>query len=118
MDDLRFALTYLRSHGEEKSGQQLRMKLREKGIGREVVEEAFEAFREERLEQMGDAFEEAEHTALRRQICRKVKGAGNFTQKDIQKLYASLYAKGFSGTDIRSVLKNFVSGDVPEDHME
>lgn len=118
VDDLRFALTYLRSHAEEKSGQQLRMKLKEKGIGREVVDEAFEAFREERLEQMGDAFEEAEHTALKKQICRKVKDPGALTQKDIQKLFSSLYAKGFSGADIRKVFKAYFSENVPDDGVE
>lgn len=117
VDDLRFALTYLRSHAEEKSGQQLRMKLKEKGIGREVVDEAFEAFHEERIEQMGDAFEEAEHTALRKQICRKVKNPADLAPKDIQKLFASLYAKGFSGADIRKVFQTCFLGDVPEDDI-
>lgn len=118
VDDLRFALTYLCSHAEEKSRFQLVAKLKEKGIGREVIDEAFEVFREERIAQMGEAFEEAELTALRRQIARKTKAPAALTQKEIQKLTASLCAKGFRGADIRDVLKDLVSKDIPEMDME
>ncbi len=89
-----------------------------KGIGREVIDEAFEVFREERIAQMGEAFEEAELTALRRQIARKTKAPAALSQKEIQKLTASLCAKGFRGADIRDVLKDLVSTDIPEMDME
>lgn len=114
VDDLRFAVTYLRSHEEEKSRLQLSMKLKEKGIGREVVDEAFDTVREERMEQMGEEFEEAELTALRRQIVRKVKNPSSLTEKEVQKLVASLYAKGFRSTDIREVLGRAFLEDMPE----
>lgn len=103
VDDLRFAITYLRSYEEEKSRLQLSMKLKEKGISREVAEEAFEALREERMECIGEEFEEAETVALRRQIAKKTKNAA-LSEKDAAKLTASLAAKGFSVSDIRSML--------------
>lgn len=118
VDDLRFAVTYLRSHAEEKSGFELTAKLKEKGIGREVVDEAFEAFREERLALMGEAFEEAELTALRRQIARKAKAPASLTGRELQKLTASLCAKGFRAQDIRGILKDLVSADISETDME
>lgn len=118
VDDLRFAVTYLRSHGEEKSRLQLLTKLKEKGIGREVIDEAFETVREERLEQMGESFEEAELTALRRQIARKVKSPAVLAQKDAQKLAASLYTKGFRGEDIRRVLGAQFLADAPGHDVE
>lgn len=114
VDDLRFAAAYLRSHEEEKSRLQLSMKLREKGIDREVADEAFDAVRAERMERMGEEFEEAELAALRRQIARKVKNPSSLTEKEIQKLVSSLYAKGFRSADIRSVLKQALSEDTPE----
>ncbi|MDE7211875.1 MAG: RecX family transcriptional regulator [Lachnospiraceae bacterium] len=118
VDDLRFAVTYLRSHEEEKSRLQLSMKLKERGIAREVVDEAFETVYEERLERMGEDFEEAELTALRRQVGRKVKNPATLTQKDVQKLTASLCAKGFRGADIRRVLGALFSGEIPENDIE
>lgn len=117
VDDLRFAVTYLRTHEEEKSRLQLSLKLKEKGIEREVVEEAFETVREERMEQMGEAFEEAELTALRRQASRKVKNPSSFTEKEIQKLVAALYAKGFHSADIRTVLGSMLSEQMAETDM-
>lgn len=104
VDDLRFAITYLRSYEEEKSRLQLSMKLKEKGILREVADEAFEVVREERKERMGEEFEEAEIVALRRQIAKKTKNAAP-SKKDSAKLFASLAAKGFSSSDIRSIFK-------------
>lgn len=104
VDDLRFAITYLRSYEEEKSHLQLLMKLKEKGILREVADKAFEMVREEREERMGEEFEEAEIVALRRQIAKKTKSAA-LSKQDAAKLFASLAAKGFSPSDIRSMFK-------------
>lgn len=118
VDDLRFAVTYLRSHNEEKSRLQLTTKLKEKGIAREVIDEAFETVSEERMEQMGEDFEEAEITALRRQVRRKTADPLSLAPKEIQKLTASLYAKGFRGADIRKVLGAQAFRDIPENDME
>ncbi|MDE7327932.1 MAG: recombination regulator RecX [Lachnospiraceae bacterium] len=108
VDDLRYAVTYLRAHGEEKSRIQLFMKLKEKGIPREVADEAFETVRAERMELYGEEFEEAEITALRRQIAKKVKDPAALSEKEAAKLMASLAAKGFSLRDIRDVLGTVV----------
>ena len=103
VDDLRLAAAYIRASQEEKSRRQLTVKLTEKGVSREVIEEAFEIVCEERLEVMGDEFEEAEITALRRLIAKKSKNQTSFSEKDRQKLMASLYAKGFRQADITKV---------------
>ena len=104
VDDLRYAVNYLRSRQEEKSRQYLKMKLSEAGVSRDVIDEAFETVREERMEQMGDAFEEAELTALRRAVLRK-KGSGELSDQERQKLMKSLYSKGFHSADVARVLR-------------
>lgn len=108
VDDLRYAATYLRSHQEEKSRLELTMKLKQKGIVGEVIEEAFEMVRTERMELLSDDFEEAEITALRRQVAKKVKDSASLSNKEISKLVASLGAKGFSVRDIRDVIGSVV----------
>lgn len=104
LDDFRYAATFLRAKQEEKSKRQLIMKLAEKGISREVMDEAFEAVRQERMELMGDEFEEAELSAIRRLIRKKTKSSDLLSDKERQKLAASLYAKGFRSSDIRQVI--------------
>lgn len=103
VDDLRLAASYIRAGQEEKSRRQLTVKLTEKGVSREVIEEAFEIVCEERLEVMGDEYEEAEITALRRLIAKKSKNQTVFSEKERQKLMTSLYAKGFRQADIARV---------------
>ncbi|MDE7298967.1 MAG: recombination regulator RecX [Lachnospiraceae bacterium] len=105
VDDLRFAVNLLRSRQEEESSRRLSMRLNEKGISREVIEEAFDTVREERIELMGDAFEEAEQTALRRQIRRRTSDPASLSEKERQKLMAALYARGFRSSDITAALR-------------
>lgn len=105
VDDLRFAVTFLRSKQEEESSRRLAMRLGEKGISREVIQEAFDMVREERIELMGDEFEEAEQTALFRQIRRRTSNPSELTEKERQKLMAALYARGFRSSDITAALR-------------
>ncbi len=77
----------------------------------EVIEEAFEMVRTERMELLSDDFEEAEITALRRQVAKKVKDSASLSNKEISKLVASLGAKGFSVRDIRDVIGSVVGGN-------
>lgn len=104
VDDFRYAAGMIRAREEEKSRQQIMMKLMEKGISREVTAEAFEAVRQERMELMGDDFEEAEISAIRKLVMKKTKAPAELSDKERQKLMASLYAKGFRSSDIKQVL--------------
>ncbi len=105
IDDLRFAMKQVRSLQEEKSSLQIRMKLQEKGISRDIIEEAFVAVQEEREEELGEEYEPAELTAIRKLVQRKVPKEGLMPEEQSRKLAASLYQKGFDGNLIRRVLK-------------
>lgn len=106
IDDFRYAARVIRAGQEEKSKKQIMMKLLEKGISRDVAEEAFELVRQERMELQGDDFEEAELSAIRKLVQKKAAGCiDSLTEKERQKIMASLYAKGFSGNYIRQVLQ-------------
>lgn len=104
IDDFRFATRLIRAGQEEKSKKQIMAKLAEKGISRGVVDEAFELVRQERMELLGDGFEEAELSAVRRIIHKKARDLESLTEKDRQKIMASLYARGFPAAYIRQVM--------------
>lgn len=105
IDDLRYAMKQIRSLQEEKSQRQIQMKLKEKGIGRDIIDEAFEAVCEERQEEMGEEYEPAELAAIRKLVRKKAPSPDMLTPELSKKLAASLYQKGFSMNDIRQVLK-------------
>ncbi|MBQ9120273.1 MAG: regulatory protein RecX [Lachnospiraceae bacterium] len=105
IDDLRYTMKQIRSMQEEKSQRYIRKKLQEKGIDRDIMEEAFEAVCEEREEEMGEEYEPAELTAIRKQVRRKVTQPDMLTPELAQKLAASLYQKGFEMNYIRQVLR-------------
>ena len=56
------------------------------------------------MELMGDEFEEAELSAIRRLIQKKTKSSDALSDKERKKLAASLYAKGFQASDIRLMI--------------
>ena len=105
VDDLRLAVTYLRARQEQKSSLYLRQKLMEKGVSNEVIEEAFTQVREERMVLLGDEFEEAEQVALARELQKKIPMDGILSEKERQKLFSSLCAKGFRAADIAKQLR-------------
>lgn len=109
LDDLRFSVSLIRSKQEEKSSRQIQMKLREKGISREVSELAFETVEEERMELMGDDYEPAELEAIRRAVRRKTSEPASLDEKAKLKLLTSLYNKGFCISDIREIMNTDVS---------
>ncbi len=105
IDDLRYACTYINYHQEQKSCFQLKRALQEKGIGRDVIEEAFES------EYRADEFQ----IALRMAQKKHYDFSGG-DPKCREKLYRLLAGKGFSPDVIRSVYEACRKGQ--EESME
>ena len=99
IDDKRYAEEYIRCKAERASRKQIRSKLAEKGIGRDVIESAFESYDEE----MGDCSISPERELIRKLIIKRCHDITNLDYDGKQKLFAYLYGKGFSVSDIEAV---------------
>ena len=103
IDDMRYAEDYVRFKSRSFSRRQIMMKLTEKGIAKETVEEAFLVSEEE----SGEDPEETERQLARKLIDKKYpQGVEELDNTQKQKLYAYLYRKGISADAIMSFLKS------------
>ncbi len=103
IDDMRYASEYIRFKSSSMSRRQIMMKLTEKGIAKETVEEAFLVSEEE----SGEDPEETERQLARKLIDKKYpQGVEELDNTQKQKLYAYLYRKGISADSIMSFLKS------------
>lgn len=89
LDDYRYACTYIRYHQDKMSRTQLKMKLLQKGISRDLLGEA--------MEETYEADECEQIVALLNK--RKSKHTGD-EQKDFNRDYQYLLRRGFSSHDI------------------
>ena len=95
LDDARYAESYIRTHGETLSSMQLKQKLTQRGVPREVIQAAME-------EQESPAEEEL----ILRWVKKKKIDPFTCTPAEKQKLYAFLMRKGFSSSKVRKVLQS------------
>ena len=103
IDDARYAEEYIRCKIASMSPKMIRMKLSEKGISREITEEAFAAFSDDEL--TGDGGVDAERELIAKLIRKRCpNGTGDLDYNARQKLYAYLYGKGFEIRKIDEVL--------------
>ena len=107
IDDARFALDYVRMHAAALSRRELSNKLLQKGISREYIDSAFEAYEEE---QAGLAARSAgsddpdsdiaslstEEQAAVRALRKKLNGRTVLDDASKQKAVAYMYRKGFA----------------------
>lgn len=93
LDDERYAGNYIRSKSGIKSKRQIVNELRQRGVAKEIVDNALK-------EEGGDDTE-----AIRRAIRRKTSDVESLEYKEKQKLAAALYRKGFREEDIRREVK-------------
>ncbi len=103
LDDYRYTLHYIRGRYQTKSKRQLSYALYQKGINQSDIDRAYE----ELLESFSESTEgkELEEEAIMRLIQRKGKLIGEFSEKEKQKLIASLCRKGFHNHTIQKVLR-------------
>ena len=88
VDDLRYAKDFITYHLEHKSRTRIGQDLMRKGIGRDIIEAAFEE-----LEQSGTGQDE---TAMIEKLLEKKKyDVRTASKQDKQRMYGFLYRKGF-----------------------
>lgn len=92
IDDERYATNYIVSRKDTKSRKQIQMELLHKGISKEVIENIFPKNPDNDKE------------ALKKAIRKKTDNIENLSMEQKQKLFASLYRKGFSYEDIARFL--------------
>ena len=99
-DDLRYAKDYITYHAEKKSRKRIEQDLQNKGISREIMEQAWVEWQE-----LGG--EQDEQAMIRELLNKKHYNVEQADYKEQQKIYAFLMRKGFSGEQIRRVMGDF-----------
>ena len=101
IDDVRYAVSYIRLKRMTKSKKQINMGLYAKGIYEDTIEQAYAelAESEDKLEEN----EDSEIVAIRRIVHKKCSDLSTLTKEEKLKISASLYRKGFSSENIRKV---------------
>lgn len=94
VDDLRYACNYIHYQKERKSRRRLQQDLMQKGVSKQLIEQA--------LEEEGDADE-------REAICRLLEKKGyraDMPRKEAHKLYQFLLRRGYKSSDILYVMRS------------
>ena len=97
IDDKRYAQTYIQNQSGKKGRARIQMELRQKGVPQEYIDQAFQETEEDT-----DA-----RGVIRELILKKRREQGPMEEKERQKLYGFLMRRGFSSSDIISVLREF-----------
>lgn len=95
IDDNRYAQTYVRYQKERKSKRQIKMDLMQKGVEREIIEQAIEI----------EYGTESEQELIMKWVEKRKYKIGNSDVKEKQKMYQFLMRKGFRSEDILRVLE-------------
>lgn len=89
LDDLRYACSYVRCHQEKLSRQNLAAKLVQRGVKRELIEQAIE-----------EEYEADETNQIRRLLVKRQFVPGTCDEKEFRRTYQYLMRRGFSGSDV------------------
>lgn len=90
IDDLRYASTYIRLHQTEKSRIQLKLALQNRGISRELIDQALE-----------ETYEDHEDEQIRCFLLKKQYDPKSMDQRQKWRIYQNLCRKGFSSYKIK-----------------
>ena len=101
IDDKRYALSYIQNQSGRKGRARIQMELRRKGVPQEYIDQAFQE-----MEEATDP-----EAVSRDLVQKKRRGQGPMDEKEKQKLYGFLLRRGFSTSDILSVLREFSEDD-------
>lgn len=104
IDDLRYACAYIRAHENTKSKYQMQQALVQKGIRRDVIDEALE-----------ESYEGDTDALIRRLLDKKHYDPNSMDRKETGKIYQSLLRKGFRSEEIRRVMRSFDADEDPFD---
>ncbi len=101
LNDERFATAFVKSRKNKKSKLMIKNELQQKGISKDIIQTVLEA------EYEAEDSEDGEMVAIRKAIAKKTKAPENLTDKEKQKLIASLYRKGFDLSKVKQSLDKF-----------
>ena len=101
IDDKRYALSYIQNQSGRKGRARIQMELRRKGVPQEYIDQAFQEMEEETDTE----------AVIRELVQKKRRGQGPMDEKEKQRLYGFLLRRGFSTSDILSVLREFSEDD-------
>lgn len=101
IDDKRYALSYIQNQSGRKGRARIQMELRRKGVPQEYIDQAFQEMEEETDTE----------AVIRELVQKKRRGQGPMDEKEKQRLYGFLLRRGFSTSDILSVLRGFSEDD-------
>ena len=94
LDDRRYARHYVECKKEGRGKARLKMELAQTGVDRSIIEEVLE---EAELDDCRDT--------IRELVRKRRRGSGPMDDRERQRIYGYLMRKGFSSSDILSVLK-------------
>lgn len=94
LDDRRYARHYVECKKEGRGKARLKMELAQKGVDRSIIEEVLE---EAELDDCRDT--------IRELVRKRRRGSGPMDDRERKRIYGYLMRKGFSSSDILSVLK-------------
>ena len=103
IDDKRYADSYVRSNMDRRSSREIREKLRERGVSREIIEDVF------------SEYEFPEKETIKKLFRKKYGNDDPADQKTYEKAVRYFGQKGYSYQDIRKALEEVIeeSGDCP-----
>lgn len=93
LDDARYARHFIEGYQSRLSRQQIKQKLSQKGIHRDLIEQAFE-----------EVYEADEMNQIQQWVDKKKAVYDLSERKDVQKLYRFLLRRGFRGSDIQKAI--------------
>lgn len=94
LDDVRYAAAFVRYRQERMSRRQLKQKLLERGISKEIVDQALEA-----------EYEASERQQIIKLLDKRNYHQGQADDREFRRTYQYLLRRGFSGSDILSAMK-------------
>ncbi len=94
IDDLRYACTYVRLYQDRLSRLQIKMKLAQKGIDRDLIEQALE-----------EEYETQEIEQIYRLLEKRNYVAGQTDEKEYRRTYQYLMRRGFKSTEITKAMR-------------
>ena len=94
LNDKRYAMHYVECKKEGRGKARLKMELAQKGVDRSIIEEVLD---EAELDDCRDT--------IRELVRKRRRGDGPMDDRERQRIYGYLMRKGFSSSDILSVLK-------------
>ena len=96
INDEEYVRRYMEYKAGTKSRIQIKMDLRKKGIGTEILERIF------------DEYEYEEDDVLEEQVQKRIRQKGSVTKENFQKYYGYFARKGFNSVKIIDLLRNIV----------